>query len=284
MNVIPEESTDEVSALLAGYALGTLTPDEADFVNRNLPRKPLWRQELETFFAVTEALPYLAEPHDVPVRVRAGLLAKIDAIESQVPLDVQSIFSRSIRQDSALVAAAQPDRRWVRRLPRLAWAAAIPTTIAAIVLIMYTVVIQGKINDQEAELASYQQNQSAAAQVLAVDDSAQSVITLSETTAAPLARARLFIDQHANTAMLVARDLPPLQDGESYVVWVRISGVDSENSYTRVGVLSIDEIGRGNLIFAPPAELETYVTILVTHETVPDLTAPQGPRVLSAGI
>lgn len=281
MNQLPEQPTDEISKLLAGFALKALAPDEAAFVARQLPRKADWRAELDEYRGVVNLLPYQAEPQDVPLRIRAGMLARIDEIESQVPQSVKA------RRDQLLAEAERASARTPmqrgRWLPKIAMATALPSTIVAIVFVMYTVIMQSRINDQETELASYAQEQRQAAEILTQSDAElQQVISLIVTNQAPLARGRLFIDAASNSGMLVARNLPQLGPDEVYMVWVAPDTANGE--LASLGLLQIDELGAGQLILTPPDAFERYLTISVTREAGPDVTRPSGPEVMSGGI
>lgn len=276
MNQLPEQPTDEISNLLAGFALKSLAPDEAAFVARQLPRKDAWRTELDGYRAVAQALPYMAEPLDVPVRIRAGILSRIDEIESQVPESVKARRER-LREETA---QPRPSRR---RLSRIGLATALPATVVAIAFVMYTVIMQGRINDQQTELASYAQEQRQAAEILTQpDDDLQRVVQMVITNAAPLSRGRLIIDAQSNSGLLAVRNMPPLAEGEVYVVWVVPDMVNRE--FASLGTLKIDELGAGQLILTPPDAFERYLNVSITRETDPEVTHPSGPEVMSSGI
>jgi hypothetical protein len=281
VNRLPDVPTEEISDLLAGYALGALEPDERDFIARNLPRKPAWRRELETYREVANQLAYAPDATDVPLRARAAVLAHIDAIESGIPIGENAAWNATL---PALLSAdpPTPPAGWRRRLPRIAMTVAVPATVVAIVFAMYTVVMHGQFSEQQDELAAYQQAQGETVEVLTSDPQSQQVIELVETRQAPLARGRLFIDYHANSAMLVARDLPPLPDDQTYVVWMVIDTV--ANEFARAGVLEVNESGTGQLIINPPDAFDRYLTVTVTRETGLDTYKPSGPEVMAANI
>lgn len=281
MNRLPDVPTEEISNLLAGYALGALEPDERDFIARNLPRRPAWRSELETYREVANKLAYSSDAADVPIRVRAAVLAHIDAIESDIPLGSNIGWNATL---PALIPTEpqEPPGGWKRRLPRIALTMSVPATIVAIVFAMYTVIMHDQFSNQQDELAAYQQAQGDTVEVLTSDPQSQQVIELLETRQAPLARGRLFIDYHANSAMLVARDLPPLAEGQGYVVWVVTNTV--ANEFARVGVLEVNQAGTGQLIINPPDAFDRYLTVTVTREDELDTYKPSGPEIMAANI
>ena len=284
MNRLPEEPTTEISELLAGYALGALDPDERDFIQRNLPRHPAWQEELEGYLAVTTALAHLAEPEDVPLRARAAVLAAVDAIESDIPLEQYRKAAWNATIPARLLLeqqAQQPEpRSWRKAIPKVALYISMPATIVAIIFARYTVIIHNQYADRESELAQFQQE---SAQVLTGDSSARQVIDLAASSAAPLARGSLFIDRAENAAVLVARDLPPISDDERYVVWAQTTSGDQE--FARIGVLVPNSAGTAQLILDPPDLFERYATLLVTREPArDDLAQPTGASILIGGV
>jgi hypothetical protein len=271
----PDEVTVEISELLAGYSLNALTDEETAFVNDHLPDRPLWQWELASYRRASGLLAYAAAPQDVPVRARANILARIDA------LAIES-------QEAALARAHPPGRirpRWRRvrsHVPRVAWAAAVPATIVAVVFVMASIVMQDRISEQQSELAAFQQEQVKVNDLLLADNSGQQVVELVQSNVAPLARGRLFIDRHDNTAMLVVRDMPlPSGDGV-YIVWMLIG--TNFDEYAQLGELNVDALGRGQKILEPPDSFTQYPVVRITIEQSGEVGIPSGPEVMTGGI
>lgn len=283
MNRLPDNPTSEIQDLLAAYALDALEQDERDFIARNLHRRPEWRKELREYQSVATALAHLPDEQDVPLRVRARVLAEVDAIESDIPL----ANNRRVGWNALLPPLPSADpapearSRWAV-LPRAALITSMPATVVAIVFAMYTVIIHSQIDNQQSELAAYQQKQGESAEVLTSGYKSRQVIDLVVTREAPLARGSLFIDKLENAAMLVARDLPSIPDDESYVVWALTP--NTSQGYAQIGVLEPDETGTAQILIAPPESFERYLTILVTREATEDTLQPSGPSIMSAGI
>jgi hypothetical protein len=281
---LPDQPTTEISELLAGYALGALDPDERDFIARNLPRHPAWQAELDGYLAVSTALAHLPEPQDVPLRARAAVLAAVDALESDVPLESyrKAAWNATLPARALLEQAQPPDegRNWRKAVPKVALYISMPATLVAIVFAMYTVVIHNQYADRESEMAEFQQE---SAEVFTSDSSDRQVIDLVASRDAPFARGSLFIDRAQNAAVLVARDLPPISDDERYVVWAQTSAGGQE--FAHVGTLTPNDAGTAQLIVDPPDLFARYVNLLVTLEPVgDDITRPSGSAILSGGI
>lgn len=271
----PMGVTEEISELLAGYSIHALAPEDTEFLERYLAVRPEWQTELAGYEHVSNLLSYASPPQQVPVRARAAILARVDAL--------------AIESHEEARARAHPRqqlrirwKRWRGNVPRLAWAAAVPSTIIAIIFIMASIVMQARLSDQQAELAAFQQEQSKATDVLLAENSGRRVIELIQSSAAPLARGRLFIDQHANTAMLVVRDMPSPGDGNVYMVWVLTGAM--LNQYQAIGTLDIDEFGRGQKILDPSNGFNNNLLVRITIEPADDQGIPSGPDVMTGGI
>ncbi len=274
MNHLPDKPTQEISELLSGYALGALEPDEMEFIRRNLPRRPEWQRELAEYQTVTDALPYFAEPKQVPVRVRARIIQEIDAIESANPLNPWVAPPQK-----PLDPRAKRQKIWAKRLPKVAWAAAIPVTIVLVVFAMYTVIMQNQINEQQGDIAIYQETQGGLVDVLTpLDGDSQRTVTLTESPNAPLARGTVLIDHQENTVAILLRDVPVPAEDEYYAVWVTMDVF--VNEWVKIGTVDVDEFGRGVLVLDAPDALERYSNIFITRESSEDVSVPTGPDVL----
>lgn len=283
MNGLPEIPTTEISEMLAAYALGALEPDERDFVARNLPRFPEWQKELDGYRVATTALAHDADPQEPPLRVRAAVLSEVDAIESNVPLKRY----RKVAWNATLPPMELPEpepqgRNWKRTIPRIALIMSMPATVVAIVFAMYTIIIHDQFTEQQNELAEFQQVQDESAEVLTSPSTDRQVIDLVASNEAPFARGSLFVDRGENAAMLVARNLPVLDEGDQFVVWVQ-TGVDNKE-FARIGVLEPNDSGTAQIVIDPPDLFDRYSNVLVTRETDAESNLPTGPSILSAGI
>ncbi len=272
---VPDTVSEEISELLAGYALDALSEEDTAFIESYLPDRPAWRRELSQFQQVAGMLPYAAQPRPVPVRAKAKVLERIDAL--------------AIESQEEAIARAHSPFGIVRRIgqvrdhvPKVAWAAALPTTALAVIFIMASILMQERISDQQSELAAYQQEQVRAGDVLLADNNRQQVVEMVQSTAAPLARGRLFIDQDENTAMLVVRDMPQPAEGQNYVVWLLIgSGL---NEHAKLGELQVDALGRGQMILDPPDNFDHYPVVRITIEAAGESGPPIGPEIMTGGI
>jgi len=93
--------TDDPSLLAAGYALGTLTPEELSAYRAYLSSSAEARAEADDLAAVTDALAHDTPPVTPPPALKAALMAKI-AVTPQLPADAAA-------GRTAPPAAASPD-------------------------------------------------------------------------------------------------------------------------------------------------------------------------------
>ena len=259
----PLAANAHVSDMLAAYALGALEPHETHIVARHLQSCPLCRAELDDYRTVTELLPYAANPQPVPVRARAALLSRVDAIGTANP-------------EQMLVL--QPERRArfrrLRRVPRMAWAA---SSLAAVVLIAFSVssvLMQDRIQQQQQELDEQRETQNEMSDVML---NQRFETPLSNTSDVPGAEGKMLVNLADNSALLLVKAMPPSRDNLVYVVWLRVQG-----EYARAGVLEVAEDGRGTLIVQPPDLISHYDMLVITMESNPDTTLPTGPEVLTS--
>ena len=259
--------------LLGRYALGTLDPDEIELVTRHVQNCLSCRVELAGYDEVVSLMPYAAPLQQVPIRARAGLLARLDEIGT-------------CNQDQMIVLPAIPREQqrlasWLRipASPRMIAFAAVPFVIAlAIVAIMADV-----IDEQQQQIATIESEQAAVGQALLRTDRGEepAQATFISSTSAPNARAKLIVNHETNSALILAMDLPDTDDDQQYVAWLRLSAPDE---YARAGTLQVDDNGRASLSFEPHDAIQNYTEVIITLETDADVKAPTGPRVMTAAV
>jgi hypothetical protein len=279
-NEFPESEEDETvehpTALLGLYAVGALDSDEVEYVTRHIQSCLSCRAELADYDEVVSLLPYAAPIQQVPIRARAGLLARLDEIGT-------------VNQEQMVVLPAIPKETpkrlpWLRvpASPRLMAFAAVPLAlIIAIVGIMADV-----INEQQQQIATIESEKAAEQEALdkvflgtnGEEQPAQA--TFISSTSVSGAQAKLIVNHETNSALILARGLPATE-GTYYVAWLRMINADE---FARAGSLIVSEDGRASLSVEPPDTISNYTEVIVTLETDPEASEPAGPQIMTAAV
>jgi anti-sigma factor RsiW len=261
----PLAANAHVAELLGAYALGALDAPESEIVERHLRSCGACRAELGDYDIVTVSLAYAAPVHPVPVRSRAALLHRVDAIGTD-------------NADQLIALPHDRARRvsWLRRVPRLAWALSATAAVLLVALSVSSVVMRDRINEQQQQLAAAQHRENQTVDVL-INQRYTTELTSSVTV--PDAQGKLLVNLADNSAMLLVKFVPQPTTGAAYVVWLQV-----RDEYARVGVLEVQADGRGTLIVNPPDQLHRYDMLVVTLEVDPNVAAPSGPEILTGSI
>jgi len=105
------------------------------------------------------------------------------------------------------------------------------------------------------------------------------IAVLAATEAAAGARGLLLFGSEVNEATLVVEDLPPLDSGRQYQLWLI-----REGQRTSGGVFSVTPQGYGCLLILSPLPLESYQGLGITVEPAGGSPGPTGQRVLGGSL
>lgn len=241
------------------YVLGALEPDEVEEVELHLLWCDACRALVDEERQVADLLPYLAEPLPVPARARRQLLARVERLSDAAP------------------EPAPPRRQLPVRLTRLGWVVAATAAVLALVFGINSLEMQAQVAKKETELTVLKDRQRTVAEFFAAP---RGIVTpLQSTGAAPGAEGGVVLDPTRNAALLIVDGMPKPPAGYAYVVWM-VRG----DQHINVGVLGVDDQGRGSLYMAPSEALASFSGILVTEETGPLAQNPKGVRMLAARV
>jgi hypothetical protein len=220
--------TEDPALLAAGYALGTLTPDELVAYREYLSSSAEGRAEAHEFAAVTDALAHEAAPVTPPPALKSTLMAKI-AATPQLPAPAADPVPESEAAPAAPPAAAPVPRaapvasegarapivgpaeararsRWFHRPAAIVASAA----AAALIFVGGTFVGVGFGAGNDA----VEQQASALAQLNQAPDT--------QRTSAPVAgggTATLVFSRSLGKSALLVDDLDTLPSGKTYELW-----------------------------------------------------------------
>jgi negative regulator of sigma E activity len=247
--------------LLGAFALGAVDAEEAATVRAHLATCAECQAEIAELWLAVDSLPGMIEPMEPPPALRDRIAAAIRA-EAASPPPTPSAISVSRAPERAptivpVLPAPEPIRKpasfWSRATP---WAAA-----AAILLLLSAGLLIWNLRLRE----QIQQATSPVAETIA----------LAPTDAAPDARGEVTYLPQDELFMLDVRDLPPLEAGQVYEVWL----IGAE------GPVPAGVFDQPTDQHAIVADRDLYDTLAITTEPGPLGTeAPTGEIVATASL
>jgi anti-sigma-K factor RskA len=254
---------DDLVVHAPAYVLGALEPDE--------------RRAFETHLAACEMC---ASEVQSLRRVTSGLAQTVPQVTPRAALRDRVLLAVGARDARAHVTETAP--RWVMR-DWLAYAACVAIATAAG---LYAMNLRARLDDLEVRLGMAQTRLAAADRAM-VDarrvafetQSAMAVLAAADLTrvdlqgapAAPQAAGRALWSRQSGM-VFAANNLPPLETGRIYQVWVVAGGAAPISA----GLVAPDETGRGVAVFRTPIDATGPVTVAVTIEPEGGVPAPTG--------
>ena len=248
------------------YALDALTDEEKAEVEAYVANDPAAKERLVALQQTADLIPLTTEPIAPAPSVKANLMAQVEA-DSRA----QAKQTVSSPTPAAKPQTAVPQPTWWERLrqsfamPALAGAAA----FAAIILFIWALSLNQQLDQLQSQIADLQSDTAslqAELETLQTDNDQlrvrndalqQQIETQNDILAAyqqpgtntiaigdisgehPQAHATLTVDHSADTATLVAENLPRLDDARTYQLWI-IRGDQPMSA----AIFNVDENGR----------------------------------------
>jgi anti-sigma-K factor RskA len=233
-----------VLELLPAYALECLDDAEARLVAEHLAGCHLCRTELRAYQEVTGQLAHLA-PQALPS----------PELRSRLQEGIQSLK----------LPRSQSSRSQERRplFGRLVPVGAIMGLVLIVILLASNILLWQRLNNLE---------------VLA-GPLGMRAITLQNTNVAPQASAFVIISSDGEHGVLVVDELPQLESGREYQLWL-VRGGES----TSGAVFSVDETGYRGMRIEASESLFHYSAIRVTIEAEGGSQQPEGEEVLNGSL
>lgn len=252
-------SPNHIQELLAGYALGDLSPEEAEQLRQLLANHPEIEAEMQQLQEVLAAMPYALPPTEPPTALKASLLQA--AAQSPVPVR----------------------HRWPLRV--------IGSSIAALLILALSVdnLRQRQyIHQMDGEITALQTQVDRQQTQLATQKDTLDMLREPKTKLVSLrgmdpmsdACGNLVITPGQGEAVVMLQKLPVLPDGQSYYLWAAIAGQN-------VALRGFNADDQGKVFFKVPlAKLsgDGKTGLAVTIEVSPDPTQPQGPMVMTSSL
>ncbi len=231
---------ERIMDLLPAYALGSLEEEEKAGVNLHLKTCDVCRAELLTFQAVTDRLGFAAPAAALPASLKGKVL--------------ESILSRS---PQARVAPARKGWLEVLRSWSVTWSL---VSLAIILALVASNLFLWRQVNQLQKIANRTEFQT---------------LALVGADAAPSASGIIIISSDGNYGTLVVEQMPQLDAGHQFQLWLIKDG-----NRTSGGVFSVGRAGYGSLYVRSPLPLASYSSFGITVEPAGGSPGPTGEKVL----
>jgi anti-sigma-K factor RskA len=237
------EVENHVIDILPDYVLGILMAGEASQVAEHLATCVTCKAVFARLKQIADDLPLALVQTSPPPGVKTSLMKSIHARQLKTNASSQPTFWQNLSQIFRM------------RLP--AWSLAL-----ILVLALGNLLLWRQYNPLK--------NQT---------NTPMLVITLANTTDAPMASGTLIMDPHGHYGTLVVDQLPILDEQHQYQVWLNRDG-------TRIssGLFSVNYEGYGSLELLAPDPLIQYNSIGITIEPKGGSPAPTGAKVLGGDL
>lgn len=285
---------EDYKQLLALEAVSALDLEERARLEEHLPSCAECREELREMSDAAASLLYTVEPVQPSPALRAGILARVRAVDpSEVVAPLQAVDPSEVNGRVQAPAASRDLRTLLRDLSLwqlLAWRPALgfgaaAFALAVVLLGLTSLTLWNRSQALSAEVASLsnrlreaqgeidgQREQLASARDVEelLSSPAVRVAELSGKTPAPQAHATLAYDRSTGRAVVVATGLPPCPEGHAYQLWLI-----ADNKPLPGGTFKTDARGGARMSDRLPPN-HTAPTFAVTLEREGGVPAPQG--------
>ena len=204
-------------------------------------------------------------------------------LRDRVMAAVRSAPSPAVSSPTPPASATGPAARrlpWRFSLTQLAAALSALALALALALGGWVAALQGDLNRQAADNARLRDQLSRQRDALYVLMSPTLVERpLTGGDGAPYARGRAYLDPTRRQGMVVASDLPMLEPGRAYQVWLR-----GKDGVVSAGLLRVDDRGTGYALLEPTGALDQFEMIGISLEPAGGSPEPTGPRMLSGSL
>ncbi len=252
---------ERITADLAGYALGTLEPVDAQDVARHVEGCEACRGLLSEYDAVREAMPFGLALSPPPPGARERLLAR-----ARTPRPATDAGPSRLADRTSTSWAAAPRKRAEHRLRLLAGAALVAAAVILAVLV-------GR--DPEPSTPPATGAETVVADLRGRGDTR--ALTLAPPEAGFGRTGELLLPGEGEAAGLMVRGLPVLPPDRGYQLWFQ----RPDGSRVSGGVFAVDASGEGVATVTVPPDLDGFARVGITEEPAGGSPGPTGPPVLT---
>jgi len=256
---VVEAVCQQLEETYPAYVLDAIDPAERKQVDEHIAVCSACAQIVAGYRPVADALSFAATQVEPPAGLRQRVLA------ATMPAPRTSI-ARALASFFDLLHAP-------------AFSAA--TLALLIVLGIWNLSLQNQLSQQaivQQQLLDEMMRQREFTAVLASAPNQSKSLQGTEVAARSWGRLYGAVDQQ--TFALLAYNLPPLDAGKVYQLWL----IDASGDRTSGGTFTVDEKGRGWLLIQSPKPLNYYQGIGITVEPDGGSPAPTGPRMMGTSL
>jgi anti-sigma-K factor RskA len=240
---------------LAAYALGTLDAEEIRALESHLKDCQDCQSELADYKSVTTGLLQALPPQTPPPALRRKLIAQLPSHSTRSP----GLLAGILRQFS----------------------------VGQVATIALVVVLLGVNIFSSVQIHALQQQQSALAERLSNEQTAIAMLAYPSTQSLAVnadvqgVAGSMLVDKEKKTAVLVLWNLPQLEAGKTYQVWL----IDPDGKRTSGGLFTpVKESGYTTATIHSPVPIGEFKGLGVTVEPSGGSPGPTGPRVLAVDL
>ena len=277
---IPPENLQE---LLAGYALGDLSPEEAEIVQQIFTEDPAMVAEADRLQEVFNSIVYSVPEQEPPTRLKSSLLNAAQATPQTLePVEVEPVEVEPVEGDRLttpnenatdlgnLRRFAQPGSRRRLKSSRFSLGAIAAAALVALGVDNYR--LRQEAQDSKSVIAALQQRGTL-------------TYALEGTKDANNASGSLVIAK-GQPVVIVAKDLPVLPAGKVYRLWA-ITPADKNPTFC--GEFKADTAGGFTAHWVAPTGVwqiwkSPTVQMLITSEQATDPPVPKGSLIMKSRI
>lgn len=248
MSIWNETNHQDVAEALPDYAIGAMPERELQRVSEHLQRCKPCRVEFYRLLETISALPLVAGP-SAATKERLFQRAGIGNPASTL----QRSYAPPVRIEQA---------RWSRRVLRVSWLVAAAALIVALAVGIWSLQLREDL--QQAQSITELISQPASAR------------ELTDKEVVSDASATLYVDGTSDQALLVAANLPQLEAGQAYDIFLFTQSGERVDA----GTFNADASGNARIVVEAPEVFSEYWAIGVSAEVVDDDGASEAPLIV----
>ena len=237
---------ERLEELMAGYALGNLSPEEAEALQRLLAENPQHSTQMHGLQEVLELMPYALPETNPPKHLRSAIV---------------EAAATGIKRD------AMPARRSTITWSKIAGSVA---AILVLALGLDDYLTRQQLNTIQAQVAQQKDV------IAMLQDSNTHLVSLKGMDRAAAASGSIVMTPGEPKAVLILQNLPVLPEGQFYQLWAVIN-------QKKIPTGQFNASSQGTVLVKFPLPSGSRVTALVvTLEASPAPVRPDGPMVMTS--